>query len=185
MRSPASRQSRYALDCLNFVVASVQAGMGTFVAFYLTGLGWSKESVGLALGTGQIAGVVGQIPGGAVTDAITWKRGLAAVGILMSMGAAFDSRNGAAIRACLCRANPRWPNGGNRATGHCSDQPRPRWPTCHVFADRAKLSLRRRGCRTHSDCPRPSRQLFGKKCNLLCNCGVVCSRSCGALLHQT
>jgi MFS family permease len=62
--------------------------LGTFVAFYLAGLGWSKESVGLALATGQIAGVVGQIPGGAVTDAIPWKRGFAAVGILMSMGAA-------------------------------------------------------------------------------------------------
>jgi MFS family permease len=44
--------------------------------------------VGLALATGQIAGVIGQIPGGAITDAIHWKRGFAAAGILMSMGAA-------------------------------------------------------------------------------------------------
>src|SRR5262245_39221527 len=43
---------------------------------------------GLALATGQLAGVIGQIPGGAITDAISWKRGFAAVGILMSMGAA-------------------------------------------------------------------------------------------------
>jgi MFS family permease len=50
--------------------------------------GWSKESVGLALASGQIAGVLGQIPGGAITDAITWKRGFAAFGILMSTGAA-------------------------------------------------------------------------------------------------
>src|SRR6476661_2245902 len=49
MISPVSRQSRYALDCLNFLVASVQIGLGTFVAFYLASLGWSKESVGLAL----------------------------------------------------------------------------------------------------------------------------------------
>jgi hypothetical protein len=33
MISPVSRQSRYALDCLNFLVASVQIGLGTFVAF--------------------------------------------------------------------------------------------------------------------------------------------------------
>jgi len=46
MRSPASRQSRYALDCLNFLIGSVQTGLGTFVAFYLASLGWSKESVG-------------------------------------------------------------------------------------------------------------------------------------------
>jgi MFS family permease len=88
MISPVSRQSWYALDCLNFLVASVQIGLGTFVAFYLASLGWSKESVGLALASGQIAGVLGQIPGGAITDAITWKRGFAAFGILMSMGAA-------------------------------------------------------------------------------------------------
>ena len=73
---------------LNFLVASVQIGLGTFVAFYLASLGWSKESVGLALASGQIAGVLGQIPGGAITDAITWKRGFTALGILMSMGAA-------------------------------------------------------------------------------------------------
>jgi MFS family permease len=88
MRSPASCQSRYALDCLNCLIGSVQTGLGTFVAFYLASLGWSKESVGLALATGQVAGVLGQIPGGAITDAIAWKRGFAALGILMSMGAA-------------------------------------------------------------------------------------------------
>lgn len=81
MISPVSRQSRYALDCLNFLVASVQIGLGTFVAFYLASLGWSKESVGLALASGQIAGVLGQIPGGALVDAITWKRGFAALGL--------------------------------------------------------------------------------------------------------
>ena len=88
MRSPASRQSRYGLDFLNFAIGSIQTSFGTFVAFYLADLGWTKESVGLALATGQITGVLGQIPGGAITDAITWKRGFAAVGILMSMVAA-------------------------------------------------------------------------------------------------
>jgi MFS family permease len=76
------------LDCLNFLIGSIQTSLGTFVAFYLADLGWSKESVGLALATGQIAGVLGQIPGGAITDATPWKRGFTAVGILMSMGTA-------------------------------------------------------------------------------------------------
>jgi MFS family permease len=88
MRSTASRQSRYGLDFLNFAIGSIQTSFGTFVAFYLADLEWTKESVGLALATGQITGVLGQIPGGAITDAITWKRGFAAVGILMSMVAA-------------------------------------------------------------------------------------------------
>jgi MFS family permease len=88
MPSPVTSQSRYGLDCLNFFAGGVQVGMGTFVAFYLAGLGWSKESVGLALATGQISGVLGQIPGGALTDATYWKRGLASLGILLTMSAA-------------------------------------------------------------------------------------------------
>src|ERR1051326_2049272 len=38
---------------------------------------------GPALPTGTLAGVVAQIPGGALTDAFRWKRALAAAGILM------------------------------------------------------------------------------------------------------
>src|SRR5919201_1162704 len=83
MISPVSRQSRYALDCLNFLVASVQIGLGTFVAFYLASLGWSKETIGLALASGQITGVLAQIPGGAIVDAVTWKRSFAALGIVI------------------------------------------------------------------------------------------------------
>jgi len=83
MRTPASKRSRFGLDWMNFFMADVETGFGTFVAFYLAGLGWSKGSVGLALGAGQIAAVIGQIPGGALADALTWKRGLAAIGILM------------------------------------------------------------------------------------------------------
>ncbi|HUI94932.1 MAG TPA: MFS transporter [Xanthobacteraceae bacterium] len=68
---------------MNFFVADVQTGFGAFVAFYLAQLGWSKADVGLALAAEGIAGVLSQIPGGALADWIKWKRGLAAVGILM------------------------------------------------------------------------------------------------------
>jgi MFS family permease len=88
MRTPASKQSRLSLDWLNFFMADVQTGFGTFVALYLADLGWAKGSVGLALAAGQIAAVVGQIPGGALTDAVTWKRALTAIGIVMVFGAA-------------------------------------------------------------------------------------------------
>ena len=74
MRTPASKRSRFGLDWMNFFMADVDTGFGTFVALYLAGLGWSKGSVGLALGAGQIAAVIGQIPGGALVDAMTWKR---------------------------------------------------------------------------------------------------------------
>lgn len=83
LHTPASRQSRYGLDWMNFFLADVQTGFGTFVAFYLARLGWSERSVGLALTIGGIAGVLSQIPGGALADAVRWKRGLVAVGIAM------------------------------------------------------------------------------------------------------
>jgi MFS family permease len=82
LRTPASRRSRYGLDWTNFFIADVQTGFGTFVAFYLADLGWSQSDVGLALGVGGLAAVLGQIPGGALADAVTWKRGLVATGIL-------------------------------------------------------------------------------------------------------
>src|SRR5579872_3197484 len=86
-RGPVSQQSRRGLDWMNFFIADVQTGFGTFVAFYLAHLGWSQGRVGLALTVGGLAAVVSLIPGGALADAVTWKRGLAALGILM-IGAA-------------------------------------------------------------------------------------------------
>src|SRR5262249_49087116 len=78
-----SRPSRLGLDWMNFFLADVQTGFGAFVAFYLAELGWSKGQVGLALAVGTLSGVASQIPGGALIDALPWKRALAAAGIAM------------------------------------------------------------------------------------------------------
>src|SRR5246500_5442872 len=83
LRGSISRQSRQGLDWMNFFLADVQTAFGAFVAFYLADLGWSKDHVGLALTAGTLAGVISQIPGGALADAVRWKRGLAAIGIGM------------------------------------------------------------------------------------------------------
>ena len=88
LHAPASWRSRYGLDWTNFFIADVQTGFGTFVAFYLAHLGWSHSSIGLVLTVGGIAALIGQIPGGALVDAVTWKRGLLAVGIVMTGAAA-------------------------------------------------------------------------------------------------
>jgi MFS family permease len=77
-----SDQSRRGLDWTNFFMADVQMGFGAFLAFYLADQGWSKQDVGLALTIGGVAGVAAQIPGGALADAVRWKRGLAALGIV-------------------------------------------------------------------------------------------------------
>jgi MFS family permease len=83
LRTPASPQSRAGLDWMNFFVADVQTGFGAFVAFYLAHHGWSVRDVGFMLTLGGLATVVSQIPGGALADALSWKRGLIAVGIGM------------------------------------------------------------------------------------------------------
>src|SRR5262249_50251135 len=54
----------------------------------LADLGWSKQNVGLALTVGGLAAVVAQIPGGALADAVRWKRGLAACGFVLIAAAA-------------------------------------------------------------------------------------------------
>jgi len=51
--------------------------------FNLADLGWTKDQVGLALTVGTLAAVISQIPGGALVDALRWKRALAAIGISM------------------------------------------------------------------------------------------------------
>jgi MFS family permease len=76
-------RSRRGLDWTNFFLGDVQMSFGAFLAFYLASLGWSKEDVGFALTGGLLAGVAAQIPGGAAADAVRWKRGLAAAGIVM------------------------------------------------------------------------------------------------------
>jgi MFS family permease len=77
-----SDQSRRGLDWTNFFLADVQMGFGSFLAFYLADMGWSKQDVGLALTVGGLAGLLTQIPGGALADAVRGKRGLAALGIV-------------------------------------------------------------------------------------------------------
>ena len=55
LHTPASPQSRNGLDWMNFFPADVQTGFGTFVAFYLAHLGWSKRSVGFVPTIGGLA----------------------------------------------------------------------------------------------------------------------------------
>jgi len=83
LRTSISPQSRRGLDWMNFFLADVQISFGAFVAFYLSDLGWTKGDVGLALTVGTVAALVSQIPGGALVDALRWKRALAALGIGM------------------------------------------------------------------------------------------------------
>jgi hypothetical protein len=54
LHTPSSAQSRRGLDWMNFFIADVQTGFGTFVAFYLAQIGWSQGGVGIILAAGGL-----------------------------------------------------------------------------------------------------------------------------------
>jgi len=81
--SPAgpSRRSALGLDGFVFFVADVLTGFGPFVAVYLASRQWTQLDIGLVLTVGSLVGVVGQIPGGALVDAVRSERLLAGLAI--------------------------------------------------------------------------------------------------------
>jgi len=88
LREPISARSRHGLDWTNFFISDVQTSFGSFVAFYLAGLHWSKPDVGLVLTVGGLAAVISLVPGGALADESAHKRLLVACGIVSLAGAA-------------------------------------------------------------------------------------------------
>lgn len=70
-----SARSLYALDALNIFLADIAGGIGPFLAVYLAAsLHWNSSMIGSAMFASGLAGVIAQIPGGALIDGIWWKR---------------------------------------------------------------------------------------------------------------
>jgi predicted MFS family arabinose efflux permease len=69
-----SRQSLRGLDWFIFFLADVQTGFGPFVAVYLTTQKWTQVEIGLVLSIGGVVGLIGQMPGGAIVDAVRSER---------------------------------------------------------------------------------------------------------------
>ena len=67
-------------------MADVQTGFGPFVAVYLTTHAWTQIDIGLVLTVGGLVALAGQMPGGALVDAVRSARLVAAVA-LVAMGA--------------------------------------------------------------------------------------------------
>ncbi|MGN6286778.1 MAG: MFS transporter [Afipia sp.] len=79
----ASSRSRRGLDWFVFFVADVQTGFGPFVAVYLTAQKWTQTDIGLILTVGGLISLFGQIPGGAILDAMRSPRLAAAVSVVL------------------------------------------------------------------------------------------------------
>ena len=82
-----ARASARGLDWFTFFLADIQTGFGPFVAVYLTANSWTQVDIGLVLTAGGLVALVGQMPGGALVDAVRsarWVAGLAVAAICMS-----------------------------------------------------------------------------------------------------
>jgi MFS family permease len=64
-----------------FCVADVQTGFGPFVAVYLTTQKWTQVDIGLVLTVAGLVGLAGQLPGGALVDAVRSERLVAGLAI--------------------------------------------------------------------------------------------------------
>ena len=79
-----SRQSLYALDCLNFFLADVRAGVGPFLATYLLAtLHWNPAQIGVVMAVMGIANLLADAPCGALVDSVGKKRLLIVVAALL------------------------------------------------------------------------------------------------------
>jgi MFS family permease len=75
------------LDWFTFFLADIQTGFGPFVAIYLTAHEWAQFDIGLVLTAGGLVALAGQMPGGALVDAVRSARlvgGLAVAAICLS-----------------------------------------------------------------------------------------------------
>jgi MFS family permease len=83
--SPSDSSLR-GLDVVNLLLAGSLSGFGPYVAAFLAEQNWTQQSIGFVLTAGGFAGLLSQLPGGAMLDAIRSKR--TAVGLGAGMVAA-------------------------------------------------------------------------------------------------
>jgi MFS family permease len=80
--SPSGASLR-GLDGVNLLLAGALSGFGPYVAAFLAEQNWTQESIGFVLTAGGFAGLLSQLPGGAMLDAVRSKRVVVALGAAM------------------------------------------------------------------------------------------------------
>jgi predicted MFS family arabinose efflux permease len=78
-----SRPSLHGLDWFVFFVANVQTGFGPFISVYLTSAAWTQVDIGIVLSIGSLVALLGQMPGGAIVDAVRSERLAAAIAVAL------------------------------------------------------------------------------------------------------
>ena len=77
-----TRRSHRSLDWFSFFLADIQAGFGPFVAIYLTAHSWTQLDIGLVLTASGLVALAGQLPAGALVDAVRSARLIAGFALL-------------------------------------------------------------------------------------------------------
>ena len=83
-----SRRSLVGLSAVNFLIADMLTGFGPFVTIYLVANHWQLGAIENVLSVGTFAAVIGQLPAGALVDAVHHRLLLASVAILGIVAAA-------------------------------------------------------------------------------------------------
>jgi MFS family permease len=85
--SPSGSSLR-GLDAVNLFLAGALSGFGPYVAAFLAEQKWTQEDIGFVLTAAGFAGLLSQLPGGALLDAIQSKRTAVALGaVMVALGA--------------------------------------------------------------------------------------------------
>ncbi|TLD28566.1 hypothetical protein PspLS_04200 [Pyricularia sp. CBS 133598] len=80
-------RASWALLSLAFFIADVSAGLGPFLGVFLQEHGWGPGLIGTVSTTGGAVAMLLTVPMGALIDATTYKRSLAAASTIICMGA--------------------------------------------------------------------------------------------------
>jgi MFS family permease len=78
-----SEASLRGLDGVNLLLAGALSGFGPYVAAFLAEQNWTQQSIGFVLTAGAFAGLLSQLPGGVLLDAIRSKRTAVGLGACM------------------------------------------------------------------------------------------------------
>ena len=80
---PPSRRSLLGLDAVYLFLPGALSGFGPYVALFLAEQKWTQQNIGFVLTAGGLAGLLSQLPGGELLDAIRSKRLVVALGAIM------------------------------------------------------------------------------------------------------
>lgn len=82
-----TKRATWAILFLSFFIADVSAGLGPFLGVFLQEHGWGPGLIGTVSTTGGVVAMLLTAPMGALIDATTYKRSLAAASTIICMGA--------------------------------------------------------------------------------------------------